>query len=227
MTDVGKKSETVGSIAARAILYMLLLACVALLPLLDIVTKPFGREILFTEYSFVQLAQSLALVMGIVAAGLLLYRKVLPQLSFLIVVLLTCALVREADSFLDQLVDGLWQAMVTLILVGAVFHLAAQRKAVNAQIEWLCGHFSLGLMMSGFVIVTGFARYFGQGALWKKIMGEHYNISVKYFAEESIELLGYVLLTIGVIEFSVAALRQFHHSRVWDGLVARSSHDGG
>ncbi len=74
MTDIGKKSETIGSIAARAIFYMLLLACVALLPLLDIVTKPFDREILFTEYSFVQLAQSLALVMGIVAAGLLFYR---------------------------------------------------------------------------------------------------------------------------------------------------------
>ena len=54
-------------------------------------------------------------------------------------------------------------------------------------------------------------------------MGEHYNVSVKNFAEESIELLGYVLLTIGVIEFSVAALRQFHHSRVLDGLVAQSS----
>ena len=223
MTDIGKKSETIGSITARAILYMVLLACVALLPLLDIVTNPFGQEILFTEYSFVQLAQSLTLVMGIVAAGLLLYRKVLPQLSFLIVVLLTCALVREQDSFLDQLVDGLWQAMVTLILVGAVFQLVAQRKAVNAQIDWLCGHFSLGLMMSGFVIVAGFARYFGQGALWRRIMGEHYNISVQYFAEESIELLGYVLLMIGVIEFSVAALRQFHHSRVCDGLVARSS----
>jgi len=223
MTDIGKKSETIGSIAARAIFYMLLLACVGLLPLLDIVTKPFDREILFTEYSFVQLAQSLALVMGIVAAGLLFYRKVLPQLSFLIVVLLTCALVREADAFLDQLVDGLWQAMVTLILVGAVFHLFAQRKALNTQIEWLSGHFSLGLMMSGFVIVAGFARYFGQGALWQKIMGEQYNRSVKNFAEESIELLGYVLLTIGVIEFSVAALRQFRHSRVSDGLEAQSS----
>jgi hypothetical protein len=223
MTDIGKKFETIGSIAARAILYMLLFAGVGLLPLLDITTNPFGRDILFTEYSFVQLAQSLALVMGIVAAGLLLYREVLPQLTFLIVVLLSCALVREADSFLDQLVNGLWQAMVTLILVGAVFHLVAQRKAINAQIGWLGGHFSLGLMLSGFVIVTGFARVFGQGALWQKIMGDHYNKSVKYFAEESIELLGYVILTIGVIEFSVAALRQFHHSRVWDVLVEPSS----
>ncbi len=223
MTGIGKKSETVGSIAARAIYYMLLLACVGLLPLLDIDTKPFGREILFTEHSFVQLAQSLALVMGIVAAGLLLYRKVLPQLSFLIVALLACALVREADSFLDQLVDGLWQVMVTLILVAAVFHLVAQKKAVNEQIAWLGGHFSLGLMLSGFVIATGFARVFGRGALWEGIMGDNYDSTIKNFAEESIELLGYVILTIGVIEFSVAALRQFGHSRVSDGLVARLS----
>ena len=98
---MGKKFETVGSMAARAFFYMLLLAVVGLLPFLDSAMKPFGHEILFTEYSFVQLAQSLSLVMGIVATGVLLYRKVLPQLSFLIVVLLTCALVREADSFLD------------------------------------------------------------------------------------------------------------------------------
>ena len=212
---MGKKFETVGSIAARAFFYMLLLAVVGLLPFLDIATKPFGRDVLFTEYSFVQSAQSVALFIGIVAAGHLLYRKVLPQLAFLIVVLLTCALVREADSFLDQLVDGLWQAMVILILVGAICHLAARRKAMNAQIAWLGGHFSLGLMLSGFVIVTGFSRYFGQGALWQKIMGDQYNISVKYFAEESVELLGYVILTVGVIEFSVAALRQFRHSRAW------------
>ncbi len=209
--------------AARAFLYMLLFAGVGLLPFLDIATNPFGRDILFTEFSFVELAQSLALVMGIIAAGNLVYCKVLPQLSFLFVALLTCALVREADSFLDQLVDGLWQAMVTLILVGAVSHLAANRKAMNAQIAWLSGHFSLGLMLSGFVIVTGFARYFGQGALWQKIMGDQYNKSVKNFAEESVELLGYVILTIGVVEFSIAALRQFNHSRVGDILKEPSS----
>lgn len=224
MTNIGKKFETVGSIAARAILYMLLFAGVGLLPFLDISTNPFDRDILFTEYSFVQLAQSLTLVMGIAAAGLLYYRKVLPQLAFLIVTLLTCALIREADSFLDQLVNGLWKAMVSLVVVGAVPYLAAHKKALNAQIAWLGGHFSLGLMLSGFVIVTGFARYFGQGALWQKIMGDQYNKSVKYFAEESVELLGYVILAIGVIEFSVAASRQFNHSRNENGLVGTLSH---
>ncbi len=223
MTHIGKNFETVGSIATRAILYMLLFAGVGLLPFLDIATNPFDRDILFTEYSFVQLAQSITLVIGIVAAGYLLYRKILPELTFLIVVLLICALVREADSFLDQLVDGLWQAMVALILVGAVSHLVAKRQAMNAQIAWLGGHFSLGLMLSGFVIVTGFARYFGQGALWQKIMGDQYNRSVKNFAEESVELLGYVILAIGVIEFSIAALRQFDNSRARDVLMEPSS----
>lgn len=203
---------------------MLLFVGVGYLPFLDIITNPFDREILFTEYSFVQLAQSLTLVIGIVAASLLLYRKVLPQLAFLIVVLLTCALVREADSFLDKVADGLWQVMVFMILVGAASHIASKRKALNVQIAWLGGHFSLGLMLAGFVIVTGFSRFFGQGALWQQIIGESYDKSVKYFAEESAELLGYVILMIGVVEFSVAALRQFHSSRAWSAFVESTSH---
>ncbi|MGI9203257.1 MAG: hypothetical protein ACR2Q3_04570 [Woeseiaceae bacterium] len=211
MTDPQKENATVGSIAARGVLYMLLLACVGLVPLLDVIVNPFGRDVLFTEFSFVQTAQSVSLVIGIAATGHLLIRGILPQLNLLFAALLTCALVRESDSFLDHLVNGLWQFAVALILAGTVFHLAGQRKTLNTQITWLTGHYSLGLMLSGFVIVTGFSRYFGQGALWRRVMGEDYNPTVKYFAEESIELLGYVILIIGVVEFSSAALRQFEH----------------
>ncbi len=224
MTDIEKRVATVESIGARCILYTILCTGVGFLPALDIAMNPFNREILFTEYSFVQLAQTVTLVMGILAMGRLLYLKVLPQLSFLVVALLACALVRESDSFLDALADGLWQTMATLILVGTVFHLVPQRKTMQTQIAYLGGHFSFGLMLSGFIIIMGFSRVFGRGAMWQQIMGAHYNKSIKNFAEESIELLGYVILAIGVIEFSVAASRRFHHSRAQDKLVERSSH---
>ena len=223
MTDKTKSVATVGSIGARCIFYAILLSGVGFLPALDIAMNPFDREILFNEYSFVQLAQSVTLIIGILAAGRLLYLKVMPQLSFLIAALLACALVREADSFLDALADGLWQTVVALLLVGIVFHLARNRKAIQTQIAWLGGHFSLGLMLAGFVIVMGFARVFGRGAMWQQIMGDRYTKTIKYFAEESIELMGYVILIVGVIEFSVAASRRFDHGRASDGLVDRSS----
>ncbi len=202
---------------------MLLLVGVGLVPFLDVVTNTFDQSLLFTEYSYVELTQTFTLLVGIIAAGYLLYRRIFPQLSFLIVTLLTCALVREADSFLDLLADGLWQAVVALILVGALLHLPSKRQALNAQIAWLGNHFSCGLMLSGFVIATGFSRTFGQGALWERIMGDQYNRSVKNFAEESLELLGYVILVIGVIEFCIAASRQIDASRAWDFTMDATS----
>ena len=86
---------------------------------------------------------------------------------------------------------------------------AKRRREINEEMAWLTSHFSLGLMMAGFVTIVGFARVFGRGDMWQKIMGESYTKTIKYFAEESIELLGYAILTIGIGEFCVAAHRQF------------------
>lgn len=204
---------TVAGIGARCLLYTLLFVAVGFLPALDISVNPFDRDILFTEYSFSQLGQSLALLAGILAAGLLLYRSVLPQLGFLVAALLTCALVRESDSFLDYVVDGLWQAIVAAILIAVAIQLRSQRKAIQDQVALLGNHFSFGLMLAGFSIVMGFSRVFGRGDMWQAIMGENYNKTIKYFAEESVELMGYVILIIGVIEFSIAASRRFRAIR--------------
>ena len=205
--------ETIGSISARCSLYVALFVAVGFLPSLDIVANPFDRDVLFTEYSYSQFGQSIALLTGIVATVWLLRRKVLPQLGFLILALLTCALVRESDTFLDYLADGLWQAIVVLILIAVAAQLGLQRATLGPQIAWLGRHFSCGLMLAGFAIVMGFSRVFGRGVVWQQIMGTSYTKTIKYFAEESIELLGYALLTIGVVEFCVAASRRFHSHR--------------
>ena len=213
MTD-NDHPETVASIAIRCVLYTVIFVAVGYLPALDILTNPFDREILFTEYSYTQLGQAVALLAGIAAASLLLRRRVLPQLAFLFVALLTCALVRESDTFLDYLADGLWQMIVLLILVAVTLQMMAQRQALKQQVAWLGSHFSFGLMLAGFAIIMGFSRVFGRGAMWQQIMGESYNKTIKYFAEESVELMGYAILTIGVIEFSMAAMRHFRDRRV-------------
>ena len=206
--------ETVASIAVRCLLYTLIFVAVGYLPALDIATNPFNREILFTEYSYTQLGQSVALLAGIVASALLLRRRVLSQLGLLIVALLTCALVRESDSFLDSVADGLWQMIVLLILVAVTLQMMAQKRALQTQVAWLGSHFSFGLMLAGFAIIMGFSRVFGRGEMWRQIMGESYSKTIKYFAEESVELMGYAILMIGVIEFSLAAMRHFRDRRI-------------
>ena len=212
MIDNNRRVTTIGGLAARCIFYTLMMSGVALLPAIDIATNPFDREILFAEFSFVQWAQNLTLVIGLVVTGYLYCLNVLPQLSLLFASLLMCALVRETDTFLDSVADGLWQTLVLVILVGTGSRLIRNRQALKAQIAWLGNQFGLGLMLAGFVIIMGFARIFGRGEMWQQIMGDHYTKTIKYFAEESVELMGYVILAIGIVEFSIAAIRHFRRA---------------
>ncbi len=211
MSNNFERPETLGSLAARVFLYMILFVAAGYVPLLDIALNPFDLETVFTDYSFLETTQSLTLLIGIVVTGMLVFRNVLPEMNILMAALLSCALVRESDSFLDKLYDGLWQIIVALILAGTIYFLAKNKSALKEQVAWLGRHFSLGLMVAGFVIVTGFSRSFGSGRLWLQLIGDMSYREVQDFAQESIELLGYLILLIGLIEFSIAARRQFKH----------------
>lgn len=204
-----KKLETIPSIAWRGLLYGALFAVVGFLPALDVSLNLFGRDLLFAEFSFVQFGQVAALVACIIAASRLVVAGILPHASAVIVGLLSCAVIRESDAHLDRLADGLWQALLFAILAGTAIFAGRYQSTINQQIAWLTSHYSLGFIIAGFISVVGFARVFGRGAMWQQIMGDSYTKSVKYFAEESVELLGYTLLMIGIIEFSMAAVRQF------------------
>ena len=204
-----RPSTSLQDIAIRAFAYTILLVVVGFLPAFDIALNPFDREILFTEFSFSQLAQSLTLATNIVLLAWLVRRRVVPQLSLFFLALFVCALVRESDTFLDALFNGLWQTIVGLTLVGLVLYFVSNRDAIREQFSWLTRHYSLGLIMAGFVVVMGFSRSFGRGEMWQAMMGTHYTKTIKYFAEESVELLGYAILTIGIVEFCIAALGHF------------------
>ena len=203
------KQESLGGLAARAFLYMILFIAIGYVPLLDVAFNPWGLETVFTDYSFLEMTQTLFLLIGLGTIAALAFRGLLPQLNILMAALLTAALVRESDGFLDLIYDGLWQIIVALLLAGIVYFLAKNKTALREQVVWLGRHFSLGLMMAGFVTITGFSRSYGSGDMWKNAMGDRFYREIQDFAQESMELLGYLILLIGLIEFSVAVRRQF------------------
>ncbi len=88
----GNANLTIWQIGIRCILSAMLLALVGLLPALDIAVNPFDREILFTEFSFVQITQSATLMLALLVCGYLLYNNVLPQLFPLFMSLLAFAM---------------------------------------------------------------------------------------------------------------------------------------
>ena len=59
--------------------------------------------------------------------------------------------------------------------------------------------------MAGAVILFAYSILVGHEPLWQSMLGEHYNRIVKLAVEEFIELIGYFLWFIGIIEYAYQA----------------------
>jgi len=87
-----------------------------------------------------------------------------------------------------------------VILVYAVF-IFKKFKTLLRQIGKLSDHISFGMLTMGILIIHVFSRLYGRKKIWKALMGEDNFIrTVKDASEEGIELLGYSIIFIGVIE---------------------------
>lgn len=205
-----------GTIVSRCLSYVLLGALLAMVPSLDLaVGMQAFNDLYYTEISFVELGQKLALTAGLVLTVLAIRRGWMWELNSLLAALLGGALIREFDFMFDLWFDGAWQLMLTLTLLSAGGYLWPRRAALQQQLNELTQHFSFGLMLAGSMIVLGFSRIFGRGDYWRRLLGEDYDRSVKNLAEESMELLGFWIIAMGVAELTLAARRRFgERSRV-------------
>lgn len=123
------------------------------------------------------------------------------ELNILVVGLLTCMFVREADAFFDVFVfDGAWQVVVTLVLIATGWILRKSFRAIGPQLNRLAHSSPFGFAVAAFVSLVLFSRLFGRGTFWKQLMQDDYVRVAKNAAEEGTEILGYTLLLIGVID---------------------------
>lgn len=112
------------------------------------------------------------------------------------------AAVREFDFALDRYVfDGAWQALATTIAIVTAIHAYQNRQTLKGGILNFLNRPSFGIMASGFITVFVFSRLIGRQVLWRAIMSDDYLRVVKIAVEESFELLGYILIFIGSLEF--------------------------
>ncbi len=206
----GFASSNMGGMALRFSAYFFVIAGMAFLPTFDLGRpNPLHQNQLFTETSYVELGQlTLLLFSAMVAASLWVGTKARALGAFLAAMLIA-ALVRELDYFLDKwFFDGAWQVLMSVFLATSLWVIWPRRKELGSQLRMLSGHLSFGVMFAGASIVLGFSRLFGRGAFWEQLMGPNFDRSVKNMAEESIELLGYTLLAIGVVECVLAFRRR-------------------
>ena len=156
----------------------------------------------FGENSYTEWAQVIVLIIVIsLMAFTSKIDKKHPIIGKLISGFFLMALIREFDSVLDGIFDGLWQILVFLVLVFIVVEIIRKMESVKQSMDTFLRSTSFGFFTSGFLVTFVFSRLYGRSLFWESVMGEGYVRAVKNVSEESIELLGYTLILFGTIEW--------------------------
>ncbi|MBS9404734.1 hypothetical protein KG088_13920 [Halomonas sp. TRM85114] len=201
-----------GATCLRALLYILLIAGVMQGVYHEALQQP---EVRFSERGFTELTQSVVLL---TASALLLYTrqvfKALPTVTLLLFAFVFSSLIREQDAHLDTYVfDGAWQLLVGLVVLPCLFLVIRRRHNFVDEFARYANSFSFGLFAAGFLTTYVFSRLYGRSEVWMAILGERYERTFKDAAEEVVELFGYTLILIAIVELALLA-RRWHRARL-------------
>ena len=72
---------------------------------------------------------------------------------------------------------------------------------------------AFGLFMGGFFTVYVFSRLMGRHELWQAVLGNAYEYRIKSGVEESLELMGYLLMLYACIELWARARERHRGSK--------------
>ena len=135
-------------------------------------------------------------------------------------------LVREFDFWLNtQLFDKAWQVISLLIIALVIIMLIKNWKKLILEISAISKTYGFAFFFSGLIILHVFSRLYGRKLIWIDLLRDthdKYVISengekivtlrdfmrpVKDASEESIELLAYSIILIGVVEMIIFGVK--------------------
>lgn len=208
----GQSGTGPAGVMARVFLHGAVVALAALV--LGLEGPPNADGDLYSDFGYAERFQDLALVLIIVCFG---WTAVIDPpdrgLALVCAGLAGTALIRESDYLFDMAFDGLWQMLAGVMLAATLATALRFRAQLREAIRHWTAQPAFGLMLSGFLTVFVFSRLYGQDSKWARIMTDSYERSVKNFAEEGVELLGYTLILLGALEILIASLRQTRTDR--------------
>lgn len=162
----------------------------------------------FKENSTTEHAQDVVLFSGFLLAFFIGYKfQKISTLSYSLAALLLISFIREMDAFFDSvLFHGAWAYFAGAALITYIILVFKKLKYLNTEINLIKDHISLGMVTIGLLIIHVFSRLYGRKKMWKALMGEDNFIrTVKDASEEGIELLGYTIIFIGIVELYLYA----------------------
>ena len=163
----------------------------------------------FTEYGYVQWAQSCFLLLATLSLAVNALRDTgYRQLSICMGLFFLMLLIRENDQPLELfLPHGAWKFFVIFPALALVYFFLKNRQQVTEQLVAYTHTSSFGLMIGGFVALM-FSRLFGRLSFWRLLMGEDFSRGVKNAAEEGIELLALGLILAAAVELMIQRPRR-------------------
>lgn len=188
------------AIAMRFGLYTLLLGIIAVL--LPFLVNRVGTDGFFAERGPVEITQVLLLLAMI--ALYVLYTRTLPQyreLSIILAAFCLFATLRELDFLLDHTIPVAGWKIAGIIPLSLAWFSRKYWQRILQQINTFANTRAFTLLWSGLIMVVIIAQLLGTTSLFQAMMGENYDRFYKRVIEESAELLGYIMLLCGTIEY--------------------------
>lgn len=141
--------------------------------------------------------------------------------------------VREFDFWLNyNLFDNSWQVLAAILVILTFYLIIKHFKRFLLELDQMSKTYSFAIFLIGFVILHTFSRLFGSKKIWnfllepmhseyvstidgeKSISLVDYVYPVKTGAQESIELLAYSIMLIGVVEMIIFGVKSSRKTMV-------------
>ncbi len=127
---------------------------------------------------------------------------------WMLTTLFTWMMIRENDSFLDQIFHGLWVYPATVVLCGGGYLVWRNRATYLTGTLRHANCRPGAIMIVGLVLLIFFSRLFGTGALWEAVTDQSDAGDIKTVVQETTELLAYVLIAFGAVTSRLASFGQ-------------------
>ena len=130
--------------------------------------------------------------------------------------LATFAVIREGDAFWDRVIPVFgWELLGTLVFLALVYVITQGRQYFPRQVATFMGMRGMALAWAGFMVAIPLAQIVAHGPLFQLIMGAEYMNTFKRMIEETLELVGYMMIFFSSVE-------HFYQTGCWQRIMGKS-----
>ncbi|HMP74813.1 MAG TPA: hypothetical protein PKE12_00815 [Kiritimatiellia bacterium] len=187
-------------LAIRFVLYTVMIAVVT--SSLPIWAHEWGTRSFFVERGPVEYLQ--LCLLAITTLVFIASARKAPQwreLGLVLASVTALAATRELDFISNHLIPVLGWKVGFLFVLSAGWIAFSRRVVFRRQVHAFTSTRSFVILWAGFIVTLPLAQMLGHGTLFEAMMGEDYQRHYKRVIEESCELIGYVILMSGSIEW--------------------------